>query len=455
MGARGGYVPPHARGRASKGSKTSTSSASRANASTGGARTLDALEKELVAAAKKCARDAAQGFAMYERALDGLRALARADDGDAARADAARIALSEGLLEYAAEATRAARRRPLSETTREEERRALERASALANEALETFERLEGEPVARSNGVATALSLAAEYRAHGDDAGAKANALRRAVEAYDAAATAIEASGNAGGDVLPALWNCADARLKAAEAAAELNDVGAAATAYDEAFKLYERACGHCDASKGDDLGSFLYDWGCSLTSYAQFLLQTNDRAAAGTAADRAVEKLRDAARFSTGAVEPLNALGDAYQTQAEIALSLDETDAERRAEGALRLAREDAYETALRANAANLNATVGVGEVMMSFAAILRRRGDTDAALAAHRDAWRAYDRALSLDGGADPGACDERFAIVYNAACAANRAGDTTRARELIHGLLLCGGTSRDAVDADDDLR
>ena len=187
-------------------------------------------------------------------------------------------------------------------------------------------------------------SQAAEYGAHGDDARGKATALRRAVEAYDAAATTIEGSGNVGEGLLPALWNCADARLKAAEAAAELDDVGAAATLYDEAFNLYERACGYCDASQGDDLGSFLYDWGCSLTSYAQFLLQTNERAAAATAAERAVEKLRNAARFSTGAVEPLNALGDVYQTQAEIALREDETDAEHHAETALRRARAVSY---------------------------------------------------------------------------------------------------------------
>ena len=182
---------------------------------------------------------------------------------------------------------------------------------------------------------------------------------------------------------------------------------------------------------------------------------QTNERAAAATAAERAVEKLRNAARFSTGAVEPLNALGDVYQTQAEIALREDETDAEHHAETALRRAREDAYETALRANAADLDATVGVGETMMSYAAILRRRGDAESARAAYADAWRAYERALSLDDALRPAACEERFAIVYNAACAANRTGDVIRARELIHGLLLCGVTSRDVVDADDDLR
>ena len=104
---------------------------------------------------------------------------------------------------------------------------ALERASALAKEALEMFERVEGEPVVRSNGMATALSQAAEYGAHGDDARGKATALRRAVDAYDAAATTIEGSENVGEGLLPALWNCADARLKAAEAAAELDDVGA------------------------------------------------------------------------------------------------------------------------------------------------------------------------------------------------------------------------------------
>ena len=83
------------------------------------------------------------------------------------------------------------------------------------------------------------------------------------------------------------------------------------------------------------------------------------------------------------------------------------------------------------------------------------QRRGDAESARAAYADAWRAYERALSLDDALRPAACEERFAIVYNAACAANRTGDVIRARELIHGLLLCGFTSRDVVDADDDLR
>ena len=117
-------------------------------------------------------------------------------------------------------------------------------------------------------------------------------------------------------------------------------------------------------------------------------------------------------------------------------------------------VARERTLRAALRADAADLDATVGVGETMMSYAAILRRRGDAESARAAYADAWRAYERALARRRP-PPAACEERFAIVYNAACAANRTGDVIRARQLIHGLLLCGFTSRDVVDADDDLR
>ena len=117
MGARGGYVPPHARAR--RGKKTSASASASASASgtgVGGARALDGLEKEMVAAAKKCKKrgvDVAEGFAAYERALEGLRALVRAEGMDGAR-----VALSEGLLEYAGEVVRRARLERLGETSR-------------------------------------------------------------------------------------------------------------------------------------------------------------------------------------------------------------------------------------------------------------------------------------------------------------------------------------------------
>ena len=65
MGARGGYVPPHARAR--RATKTSASASASASG-VGGARALDGLEKEMVAAAKKCKKrgaDVAEGFAAW------------------------------------------------------------------------------------------------------------------------------------------------------------------------------------------------------------------------------------------------------------------------------------------------------------------------------------------------------------------------------------------------------
>ena len=54
-----------------------------------------------------------------------------------------------------------------------------------------------------------------------------------------------------------------------------------------------------------------------------------------------------------------------------------------------------------------------------------------------------------------ADPGGCEERFSVVYNAACAANRAGFVDASKELLSMLIICNGTTREAINSDVDLQ
>ena len=440
----GGYVPPHARR-----GKNASSSASTTIAST----TIDAFERELRAASKRISRaeTAEEGLALYARTLENLRAFVASSSQDE-RGDEARVSLANAALEYAGEIMRVERRKALSTTTRADEARTKERAISCAQDALRALEGLSGSPLEKANGVATALSRIVELGGGGNNAAEVSATLARAVEMYDYCATSIENS-QAHEDVMPALWNCADARLKVAEHRAETGDVDGASTSYRESFSLYERACGFCDANRGDDLSGLLYDWGCSLTSYASFLAQSLDASEdAVRIADAAVEKLRAAGQFAIGDVGALNALGDAYQTKAEILSRFDDAAP---AVDNLRLAICEAYDVALKLNSTELNSTIGRGEAHMALAALFRRSGDHARADEASDTAWKAYDKALKLGDKNDPGTCEERFEVVYNAACAANRAGQRDAARHLLSQLLLCDGTTQEAIDNDPDLK
>jgi tetratricopeptide (TPR) repeat protein len=341
----------------------------------------------------------------------------------------------------------------LSSTTRSDEARATERAISCAQGALQAFESLRGSPLEKSNGVATALSRIVELGGAGRSATEVLALLVQAVELYDSVATSIENDSGERDHVMPALWNCADARLKVAEHQAENGDVHSASTSYQELLLLYERACGFCDSTRGDDLCGLLYDWGCSLTSYASFISQSlNASEDAVRVVDAAIEKLRAASQFTVGDVGPLNALGDAYQAKADILQRRpDATNAVREN---LCLAITEAYDVALKTNGGDLNAMLGHAEVNMTLAAMFRKGGADVDAVRAYKTAWKAYEKALTLSEKHQPGSCEERFEVLYNSACAANRAGEQDAAQNLISLLLLCDGTTRDAIAADPDL-
>jgi tetratricopeptide (TPR) repeat protein len=181
----------------------------------------------------------------------------------------------------------------------------------------------------------------------------------------------------------------------------------------------------------------------------AQSLYASED---AVTIADAAVEKLRAASQFAIGDVGALNALGDAYQTKAEILSRFADVAP---AIDSLRFAICEAYDVALKLNSTDLNSNIGRGEAHMALAALFRRSGDDAKADEAFDTAWKAYDKALKLGDKNDPGTCEERFEVVYNAACAANRAGHRDAARHLLSQLLLCDGTTQEAIDNDPDLK
>jgi len=445
------YVPPHARRSSAPTSNrvrekiTSTNKLEAASA-------ISALERDARAAAKKCGRNDSEGVAAYEAVLVDARALvercARSEFATSSDADDARFALGEIALEFSKELERLERRKPLAETSREEEQKANTRSHALALEALRAFEDIsERESRERLNGVATALSRVAELE---NDDERSMTSLHRAVALYDVVSSSVASDERAQGDILPAMWNCADARLKLAEKCSEKNEDEVALASYRAAVELYQSACGFCDAKQGDDLGAFLYDWGCSWTSFGQFLLQKGMLVEADTALKQAIEKLKSSANFSAGSAEPLNALGDALQTCSEL---LQHTDA-LLAEQSLRLAIDEAYVAALKLNSTDLNAHIGLGETHMALAASCAARGDEPAATRAYREAWNSYNRALMLRDSGDPGSCDERFGVIYNAACAGNRAGEHAAAQMLLRQLLICGGTTREAIECDDDL-
>jgi len=450
----GGYVPPHVKRRHERAAnEVSTSMSPRTSSqhasTTSNPVTFDECMKTLTRAEKmsKHHNKRSEALASFEQAVTGLRNLA--SSGNAG--DEVRVALADTLLQVAKETTLAVRFLPLRESTLFDERAAADRAVALCEEAFTLYEQVKRDHLERSNGIATALSAVVEYAAGTRGYVFTRDALSRATAEYDAIVHLLESDSNTQGDMLPALWNAADARLKYAENALELADFDAAKRSYGEMIGIYEKACGFADASQGDDLGGLLYDWGCSVTSFAQCMLKLDAQEDAMQAIDVAIEKLKSASSFSLGAIEPLNAIGDAYQTKAEIFMARGDDNS---ACESFKLAMSEGFERALRSNASNLDGNIGIGEASMDLGRLCLKHHDIDGSKSSFERAWASYQKAMA-NTEADPGGCEERFSVVYNAACAANRAGFVDASKELLSMLIICNGTTLEAINSDVDLQ
>jgi hypothetical protein len=280
--------------------------------------------------------------------------------------------------------------------------------------------------------------------------------------------------------LLSALWNLADARVKCAECAAECGEREAAHNTFTAAFRTYEAACGRADSQAGDDLGGLLFDWGCGLVASANNLAESaasSNPAAAGAALsaahatlDAAEEKLRHAAEFSAGSAEPLNAFGEGLQARADLlragssgAAAVGASSSDVDAPLVRALAPDGGgFGSALRLDATNQDALVGVAEVhtergrVAALASSLPTGGNTTSA-EHFRLGWACFQRVLAAAGrhGGDPGTVSDRLGVAYNAACAAHLAGFSAEAGQLLAQVTMCGGTTAEAVAADEDLR
>lgn len=446
----GGYVPPHLKRReACKTSNAPAPSSSRSSSShapsTAHAATLEEFVQTIARAEKVLSKSKrAEALILYEEAVNGLRKLVITHAGDEARS-----ALADALLQFARETVLTARALPLSETSRGDSRTATERALALCEEAFTLYGHNTEDQLERASGMATSLSSIAEYAGDARGFAFSRDFSFKAVKEFDTVVKLLESKPHAQADMLPALWNAADARLKFAENAIELGDDKNAKVCFEEMLQLYERACGYADASQGDDLGGLLYDWGCSVTSFAQFMLNLGAYEDAIRTINIAIEKLTTARSFSVGALEPLNAIGDAYQTKAEICRARGD---DNEAAECFYAAMSEGFDSALKTNALNLDAQIGVGEACMELGRLSFGQRDYAGAQRLFERAWSSYQKAIANTTG-DPGSCEERFSVVYNAACAAKRAGFDDDAERLVSMLIVCNGTTREAIDNDVD--
>ena len=335
--------------------------------------------------------------------------------------------------------------------------------------------------------------------------------------AAQSAQSALQRRARASAACLDALWNLGDARAKLAECHAALGSFDDAASSRRGAFAAFDRAVSRADSAAGDDLGGLVYDWGCVLVAHAQTELErarcvatrlrscdgagapadaawgSAERseaagavaaalAAAESATREAEERLSHAAEFSPGDVAPLVARGEAMQTRAETARRTREFVAFRDgglgsnpgladdAIATLRLAADasgGAFGAALRVDAKNFDATVGVAECRVEIGKTLvaARRPDVVAARAEFQAGWASYRAALELAGaggagngahvsGSDPGTVRDRLNVAYAAACAAHLAGESETCGEILANVLRCGGCTSTAIAADEDL-
>lgn len=84
-----------------------------------------------------------------------------------------------------------------------------------------------------------------------------------------------------------------------------------------------------------------------------------------------------------------------------------------------------EVYDVVLKLNSIELNSIIGCGEVYMAFAVLFCWSGDYVRVDEVFDMVWKVYDKVFKFGDKNDLGMCEEWFEVVYNAACAANRAG------------------------------
>jgi tetratricopeptide (TPR) repeat protein len=219
---------------------------------------------------------------------------------------------------------------------------------------------------------------------------------------------------------------------------------------FNKARAAYAKACELSSTDQGDDLPGLLLNWGAGVLTAAEHAETVEE---ALPLLDEAITRLRESISFDRGDPMPHNALGEALVAKAEW-LSKSETPAFNlsAALDAVKEAMEEGYNGALRINANQSDAIVGIAEAQTQQAKIAQAAGNAEMAAASWTAAIAAYMKALATPEAL--GNLSERCNIRYNFACCLVKCGRLPEAVHLLSQLMAAGVVSKADVAQDPDL-
>lgn len=219
---------------------------------------------------------------------------------------------------------------------------------------------------------------------------------------------------------------------------------------FTKARATYAKACELSSTDQGDDLPGLLLNWGAGVLTAAEHAETVEE---ALPLLDEAITRLRESISFDRGDPMPHNALGEALVAKSEW-LSKSETPAFNltAALHAVKEALEEGYNGALRINANQSDAIVGVAEAQTQQAKVAQAAGNADVAAASWTAAIAAYRKALATPEAL--GNLSERSNIRYNFACCLVKCGKLPEAVQLLSQLMAAGVVSKTDIAQDPDL-
>jgi tetratricopeptide (TPR) repeat protein len=244
--------------------------------------------------------------------------------------------------------------------------------------------------------------------------------------------------------------NLGDILIQHGELLCKAGSVSEGFSKFTKAREAYAKACELSSSEQGDDLPGLLLNWGAGVLTAAEHAETVEE---ALPLLDEAITRLRESITFDRGDPMPHNALGEALVAKAEWLSKADTPIYDlTAAHTAVQQALEEGYNGALRINATQTDAIVGVAEAQTQQAKIAHAAGNAALASMSWTAATAAYMKALATPEAL--GNLSERCNIRYNFACCLVKCGRLPEAVHLVSQLMAAGLVSAADVAQDPDL-
>lgn len=223
-------------------------------------------------------------------------------------------------------------------------------------------------------------------------------------------------------------WNnLGDSLIQQAEFEAGMGD---AAQVFYKALHAYEKACALSSSENGDNLPALLCDWGAGLLAFAS---SVEDVDLSLNLLFEAQKRLHQAISFDRASNAPLNALGDVYVAMCENRMKVSDYNG---AIECLSKAYDEGYNASLRIQRTNVDALIGIAEVMAEKAKVERALLKMSDASSSLEQAVAMYEQAISST--MFQGSIRARSDVQYNLACCYALLGQTDKAAAILNKIL-----------------